>query len=203
MQAPHRPFCPRPSKSHCTAAPRCMVALAAAIACVAAPAARAQFDITSFTIDGGGGTQSVGGALTVAGTIGQPDTGVSAGGGFVLCGGFWCGGSIATGVADGPGDHPGPAAPRVFRMYNAAPNPFNPRTQIAFDLPQPGPARLVIYNLRGAQVRMLLNGPVPAGHHAMVWDGTDDAGATVASGVYALEINAGPHHARQKLVLLK
>jgi flagellar hook assembly protein FlgD len=88
-------------------------------------------------------------------------------------------------------------------MYDSAPNPFNPRTQIAFDLPRPGQVHLAIYNLRGVRVRTLLNGAVPAGHHAVTWDGTDDAGAAVASGVYAVSIDAEPYHARQKLVLLK
>lgn len=192
----------RPTSSTRAAAPWRVIALAAALTCVSA-VARAQFDLSWFTVDGGGGMQSTGGTFTLAGTIGQPDAGVSAGGTFVLHGGFWYGGSIATGVADGPPDPTGQAAPRVFRMYDSAPNPFNPRTQIAFDLPRPGPVRLAIYNLRGALVRTLLNGVVPAGHHATTWDGTDDAGAAVASGVYVVKIDAEPHHAQQKLVLLK
>ena len=102
------------------------------------------------------------------------------------------------------GDLPDPSVvPLVNRLHEAAPNPFNPRTQIAFDLAQPGPVRLAVYDLRGALVRTLEVGSLPAGRHVRTWDGTNDDGAAVASGTYIVTIDAGEFQARQKGVLLK
>lgn len=65
------------------------------LACLAAfaliPAASAQFDLSWYTIDGGGATFSTGGTFSLGGTIGQPDAGIMAGGTFTLTGGFWAG----------------------------------------------------------------------------------------------------------------
>jgi flagellar hook assembly protein FlgD len=63
------------------------------------------------------------------------------------------------------------------------PNPFNPQTSIRFYLPAPGTVELSIYDVRGALVRRLARGEFDAGAHALAWNGTDDAGRPVASGV--------------------
>lgn len=169
-------------------------------------AARAQsggaYDLTWSTVDGGGATGVTGGAYWLGGTAGQPDAGVSTGGLYSLQGGFWYGSGFATPVEEE--DLPDPAAtPLVSRLHEAAPNPFNPRTRIAFDLAGAGPVRLAVYDLRGALIRTLEQRSLPAGRYVRTWDGTDDEGATVASGTYIVTIDAGDFHARQKSVLLK
>ncbi len=160
------------------------------------------FDLSWSTVDGGGDTASTGGAYELSGTAGQPDAGPLAGGDYVLHGGFWYGGALIVAVEDDPPTGPD-GLPAVHRLYRAAPNPFNPATQIAFDLPRPGRVRLAIHDLRGALVRVLEDGSLPAGHHVRLWDGTDDGGAAVASGTYIVTIDAGDFRARQKGMLLK
>ncbi len=93
------------------------------------------------------------------------------------------------------------AAPRDLAV---APNPFNPSTEIAFSLPAAGPARLEVYDLRGALVRVLANGSLPAGAQRVAWDGRDDAGQEVSSGTYLLrlETNTGRGLTR-KLMLVR
>lgn len=95
------------------------------------------------------------------------------------------------------------ALPRT-RLHGAAPNPFNPRTTIAFDLERPGRARLVVYDLAGRQVRVLADETLGAGRHEFIWDGVDQQGRRVASGVYlyALRPDGGDTLVR-KMTLVK
>lgn len=182
-----------------------VLAALALVTLVAVPAlaqSGGPYDLSWSTVDAGGATFVIGSDYTLGGTAGQPDAWTLAGGDFVLEGGFWFGGAAVTGIDDEP--DPGTVAlPLVYRLYRARPNPFNPRTEIAFDLPLAGEARLAVYDLGGRLVRTLAVGGLPAGHHVRTWDGVDDAGTTVASGVYILTIDAGGFHARQKAVLLK
>ena len=84
----------------------------------------------------------------------------------------------------------GPAA-RGFRLEPARPNPFNPATTIAFTLDRPGVARLRIIDAAGHSVRVLAEESFAAGRHVVTWDGRDDAGRGMASGVYWAELTAG------------
>jgi hypothetical protein len=170
-----------------------------------AGAARAQsggpYELRWSSIDAGGATALVGGDYGLGGTSGQPDAGAMHGGPWALLGGFWEAETFAVGV---PGEDPGDTAPALaFRLHAAVPNPFNPSTQLAFDLPQAGPVRLAVYDLRGALVRLLADGPLPAGRQVAVWDGRDDAGRGLASGVYFIRLDAGGRRAQQKALLLK
>jgi hypothetical protein len=81
------------------------------------------------------------------------------------------------------------------------PNPFNPHTTIAFEVAHEGHVRLGVYNVRGELVRMLVNEERPAGRHESVWDGRDDLGASVASGVYVAKLEALGMSATRKMVL--
>ncbi len=93
--------------------------------------------------------------------------------------------------------------PAATRLVGAHPNPFNPRTTVAFELAAPGPARLAIHDLAGARVRLLVDDTRPAGRQEVVWDGTDDTGRHVASGVYMVRLVAGPVHDVKKVVLVQ
>lgn len=83
------------------------------------------------------------------------------------------------------------------------PNPFNPATIIAFDLARPGTADLSVFDSDGRLVRHLVRGRRSAGVHRVTWDGTDDRGARVASGVYFYRLHADGEVVSRKMVLLK
>jgi len=85
----------------------------------------------------------------------------------------------------------------------ASPNPFNPATTIAFTIPEYGPATLTVYNLAGQKVRTLLDTPMSAGSHTIVWDGTDGTGRSVAAGVYLTRLMAGDMKATGKMAFIK
>lgn len=84
---------------------------------------------------------------------------------------------------DDQDDEPDPP-PASFVLYQNAPNPFNLWTRIVIDLPTEGKVRLIIYDIRGRRVRRILNGAYSAGQYFEWWDGTDDTGLPLASGVY-------------------
>ena len=83
------------------------------------------------------------------------------------------------------------------------PNPFNPATMIAFELPQAGFVRLAIHDARGRLVRTLVSGWQPAGTQRVQWSGEDDTGRRVASGVYHCRIVSGAHRAERSMILVK
>lgn len=87
--------------------------------------------------------------------------------------------SAGTGVGD---------APLLLAGLSNAPNPFNPATEISFDLPRDGRARLAVFALDGRRVAMLHDGHLVAGGHAFTWRGTDDHGRAVPSGTYLLRL---------------
>jgi hypothetical protein len=88
------------------------------------------------------------------------------------------------------------------------PNPFNPLTRIAFGVPggpdgDAVPVALTVYSVDGRTVRRLLDARLPAGRHSAVWDGRDDGGDAVASGVYFYRLTVGPEAISRRMVLLK
>ncbi|MFQ5582929.1 MAG: T9SS type A sorting domain-containing protein [Calditrichia bacterium] len=85
--------------------------------------------------------------------------------------------------------------PREFSLAQNYPNPFNPETVIRFALPQQSNVKLTIYDVSGRQVRVLVNEPMPAAYHTALWDGQNDNGVQVGTGVYFYRITAGdPFH---------
>ena len=80
--------------------------------------------------------------------------------------------------------------PERFELYQNFPNPFNPSTEIRFDLPAKSELTLVVYNLLGQAVRTLVNEERPAGSHNVRWDGRNDGGRSVSSGVYFYRFSA-------------
>ena len=95
-----------------------------------------------------------------------------------------------------------PGAGRL--AVSAHPNPFNPRTTITFDLPRAAAVSLAVYDLEGRLVRELVGStPHAAGRHQQTWDGRDDRGQAVASGMYFYRLAAGRENRTGKLTLLK
>lgn len=89
------------------------------------------------------------------------------------------------------------------RLSDARPNPFNPSTSIGYTLAREGKTEIVVYDVSGRRVRVLASGPATAGYHEVTWDGRDDAGRAVASGVYFYQLRAGDTVETKKMVLLK
>ena len=83
------------------------------------------------------------------------------------------------------------------------PNPFNPSTTISYNMPNNGKAKLQVYNLRGQLVRSLVNEHKTGGSHKVVWDGKDDNGNTVPSGLYFYRLDAGKYSQTRKMMLMK
>ena len=96
-----------------------------------------------------------------------------------------------------------PAA-KAFALHGAAPNPFNPSTTIAFDLPRAATVNLTIYDASGRVVRRLLSqGPGLAGRNEVVWNGRDEAGRQVSSGVYLYTLETPGHRDKGRMTLVK
>ena len=97
-----------------------------------------------------------------------------------------------------------PSSPQISRMLlQNYPNPFNPETTISFDLVAPGAALLNVYNVKGQLVRSLANSSFATGRHNVVWNGRDDRGNTVSSGVYFYRLSANGHAETRKMILIK
>ena len=105
------------------------------------------------------------------------------------------------GYALGVGDELG--VPDVFALHQNYPNPFNPVTTIRFDIPQESHVRMDVYNVMGQRVRTLMNGTMQPGFHAVRWDGTNDMGKSLASGMYIYRIQSSKFTSVKKLVLMK
>ena len=93
--------------------------------------------------------------------------------------------------------------PRVFELSNNYPNPFNPSTRIEFSVPREGTISLVIYNMLGQRLRVLAQGSYVPGHYTVTWDGRDEVGRTVGSGVYFYRLETGSTALVKKMLLLK
>jgi hypothetical protein len=86
---------------------------------------------------------------------------------------------------------------------NNYPNPFNPETTISFDLPQRNKVELVVYNLKGQRVKSLINQEIDMGKHKIIWNGTNNHGKQVASGVYYYRLSSGNYTKTNKMGLMK
>jgi predicted outer membrane repeat protein len=95
-----------------------------------------------------------------------------------------------------------PVQPRID-MVLASPNPFNPRTNITFSMSQPQDVRIAVYGLRGELIRTLVNGQLAGGDHVLSWEGLDQAGRAVGSGVYFVVVRGEQDSHTLKLTLLK
>lgn len=89
------------------------------------------------------------------------------------------------------------------RLEGAVPNPFNPRTSIEFTLDAASAVELTVFDVRGRRVRSLVRTPQAAGRHAVVWDGEDDAGTALASGIYAVVLRTPTATDRTKVTLVR
>lgn len=105
-------------------------------------------------------------------------------------------------VCDSPAGVPQDRPAATF-LHEATPNPFNPTTTLSFSLASPGLARLSIYDVNGRLVRTLLDDHFSAGERSVIWEGLDDQGNRVASGVYFYRLNTEHFVESKRMVLLK
>lgn len=102
-----------------------------------------------------------------------------------------------------PQEPTGVVIPAVHRLEQNIPNPFNPRTRIAFALPRAGHVHLAVYSLDGRLVATLLDEERPAGRHEVTWQGRDGADRPVATGTYFYALRAGDFRQVRKMTLTK
>ena len=92
--------------------------------------------------------------------------------------------------------------PKTYRSY-AYPNPFNAETKITFRLPETSHVNIIIYSILGQQIRNLVSNYYETGSHSVSWDGKNDYGVDVASGVYLYHMQAGDFHSTKQICLVK
>jgi CubicO group peptidase (beta-lactamase class C family) len=96
-----------------------------------------------------------------------------------------------------------PTPPARFSLYHNYPNPFNPETVISYQLPVASEVRLTIFNALGQEIRTLVNGRQSPGQKSVVWDGNNDLGQPVNSGIYFYTLKAGDRVQTKKMVLAR
>ncbi len=106
--------------------------------------------------------------------------------------------SIITGIEDETKN-----IPASFALNQNYPNPFNPSTVIPFALPTKSTVKIIVYNALGQKVKNLVNAELSAGIHSITWDGTNEAGKTVSTGMYLYKIIANDFVASKKMLLMK
>ncbi len=93
-----------------------------------------------------------------------------------------------------------PRNPLLSQNY---PNPFNPSTTIKFNVPRRAHVKLSVYNLLGQRITQLVNEEKPVGDYAIHWDGTDESGKAVATGMYLYRLKISEYAETKKMLLLK
>lgn len=97
----------------------------------------------------------------------------------------------------------GQALPDNYSLDDNYPNPFNPSTNIGFALPSTQEVTLKVYNLLGQEVKTIFSGEMEQGHHVLTWDGDNNSGESVASGVYFYRLETKQFSDSKKMMLLK
>ncbi len=95
------------------------------------------------------------------------------------------------------------STPKDFELSQNIPNPFNPETEISYTLPNDSHVKLVIYNVTGQRVKTLLDRFETTGPKTVQWDGTDEIGQKVSSGIYFYKLEAGEFTQSRKMVMMK
>lgn len=93
--------------------------------------------------------------------------------------------------------------PKTFELSQNYPNPFNPTTEIRFALPKASNVKIVVYDIMGRMISTLVDQNMSVGAHRIMWNGQDQSGKTVSSGVYFYHIQADGFSATKKMTLMK
>lgn len=93
--------------------------------------------------------------------------------------------------------------PKNFSLGQNYPNPFNPTTEILFDVPTHSRVCISIFNVLGQKVKTLVDEELPAGSYSRTWDGTDESGESLSTGVYLYRMESDDYTQSKKMILLK
>ncbi|MCF7858956.1 MAG: T9SS type A sorting domain-containing protein, partial [Candidatus Cloacimonetes bacterium] len=97
----------------------------------------------------------------------------------------------------------GEIIPIANALFQNHPNPFNPMTTIRYSLIEAGKVTINIYNIKGELIKTLINGNYQAGDHQVIWDGRDDSGRIISSGVYFYHMLTDQYSSTRKMILMK
>ncbi len=147
----------------------------------------------------GGHVESAGYLLDYS--TGQVAVGQSGGTEHIEMGGFWVWALWEPAVA--VEERVFEAVPARYVLLQNYPNPFNPETRIGYQLPEAGRVRLVVFNVTGQEVRRLVDGDQAPGEYRVIWDGRDELGRSVASGIYFYQLVCGQFQQVCKMLLLR
>jgi hypothetical protein len=111
--------------------------------------------------------------------------------------------SLDTTVTTGVGGEPSRAMPAAYELSANRPNPVRDQAAIRFALPRAGRVQIELYNVTGQKIRTLLDGTMGAGYHSVAWNGRNDAGQKVVSGMYLYRMRADGFSAARKLVVIR
>ena len=177
----------------------CALFLYLTLALTLVSAAGAQSEIKR-SVMGSGTMGAATGTVRIRSTLGQFVVDRGSASSNTLRSGFWSGDSaIPVGIGDDAA-----MAPILLSLAQNSPNPFNPRTRIEFNVPAATQRiRLRIFDVRGRQVRTLVDGPHPPGRHQVLWNGNDDQDRPVATGIYFYELAGAEKRITRKMVLVK
>ena len=171
------------------------LALAAALPRVA----HADYALQAWLAAAAGAAPVAAGAYSLDFALGQPLAGPVSIGPYTLNAGFWA--AASPGVLAAP--PLGEGAPKRLELYPPAPNPSASVTAIRYDLPAAAPVRLDVLDVDGRRVRALESGGRGAGRHVVIWNGSDDAGRPLASGLYMVRLDAGETRLARRIVHLR
>jgi len=113
----------------------------------------------------------------------------------------WCRKRYQLSVPMGIEEEEGP--PRSYALFQNFPNPFNSGTQISYQIPRAGRVKLLVFNTRGRLVRTLVDGEQDVGCYTLLWDGRDDEGDDLSSGVYLYRMETRDFVRKRKMILLR
>jgi len=149
------------------------------------------------SVMGGAGAPASGSSFRANATLGQPTPiGVLTGAGEILYAGFWGRSWALTPVDD-------LEAPRANGLFQNYPNPFNPATAIDYSVAAACHVEIAVYDVSGTRVRTLVDEARAAGLYKAFWDGRNDRGSPVATGLYFYRARIGSYSSVKKMVLLR
>jgi hypothetical protein len=153
-------------------------------------------------MDGGGAMWLTTTSYKLSSSLGQSITGAQGGATMKLYTGFWNPWVVTMSPVEQEQDDFA-SLPKEYDLRQNYPNPFNPTTVIEYALPKPSPVKIQIYNILGQRVRNLVDERQEPGYKLINWDGKDDHGNEVSSGIYFYRIVAGDFVKCKKMTLLK
>jgi hypothetical protein len=152
-----------------------------------------------WSVNGGGNIYSSSTNYKLCGSAGQSVAGEAVGT-YHSYSGFWNLWVVATDVEE---EKEEAAIPKEFSLSQNYPNPFNPQTVIEYALPKESQVSVTVYNILGQRVKVLKDEFEKEGYKRVVWDGRDDSGEEVASGIYFYRIVTKDFVTAKKMMMVK